>query len=390
MARPYRFRLTERDYKRYETMHRYEHEAAAAGLRYCVGIDEAGRGPLAGPVCIGACMLDPEQTYHGLNDSKKLSEKRREYLHDDLINRAAGYAVIAITPDFIDRADILRATKLGMLLSVAVLSVPENTLRESWRETDNPVTIIRLKTPPQEPQAIFIDAVDWHNELAEYDRYRARFAPCLPPAATLGAIPAKPIIGGDAHSNSIAAASIFAKVERDRMMVKLSEIYPEYGWQTNKGYGTKEHMTAIRESGLTPHHRLSFVKKMHLGKVFAGETGAMAESRVADHLTAQGYRIVARNFRLDPFGEIDIICEKNNHWFIVEVKARQGHAFSELAEAAVDFRKRLQLQRVGAYFIDSKGYEPSSVRLLLAAAQLDSDNRVQHIRFKEIDIAGEF
>lgn len=173
------------------------------------GIDEAGRGPWAGPVVAAAVILDPRQVPAGLNDSKKLSATRREALFGELM-AAARTGVGSAGTDEIDRLNILEATMLAMMRAFAALPVvPAHALIDGTR------------APP---------------------------LPC----------PSTTVVRGDARCLSIAAASIVAKVTRDRLMSDLARAYPGYGWERNAGYGTAEHRRALDQLGLTPHHRRSF------------------------------------------------------------------------------------------------------------------------------------
>jgi len=180
-----------------------------------LGIDEAGRGPLAGPVVAAACILDPEKPIYGLDDSKKLSPKKRDQLYDEIIEKAKCFCVIRVEPKEIDEVNILNATKNAMRACVKGLAI--------------------------KPDVLLIDAVKLEGT----------------------GIPVKPIIKGDAKSNSIVAASILAKVSRDRIMEEYDKEYPGYGFAQHKGYGTAAHYAAIHELGISPIHRMSFLKKMH-------------------------------------------------------------------------------------------------------------------------------
>lgn len=177
------------------------------------GIDEAGRGPLAGPV-VCACVfmpLDKENIIEGINDSKKLSAKKRELLYDKILERAISYKIVEIDHKTIDEINILQATRKGMKEALEGLSVT--------------------------PDIALIDAVKIDSE-----------------------IPQDNIIKGDALSYNIASASILAKVYRDRLMTEYDKIYPGYGLAKNKGYGTKEHIKALKEQGKCDIHRNTFIK----------------------------------------------------------------------------------------------------------------------------------
>lgn len=182
-------------------------------IQYIGGIDEAGRGPLAGPVVVASVILPRDSMIEGVNDSKKVSEKKRELLYEQIIQEAISYGVGIIDPKEIDEINILNATKKGLTTSLLELSI--------------------------KPDLILVDA------LTQID--------------TLG-IPYQSIIKGDAKSYSIAAASIIAKVTRDRIMRQWEEIYPQYGFEKHKGYGTAMHIAAIKENGICTIHRKSFVK----------------------------------------------------------------------------------------------------------------------------------
>ena len=200
---------------KYEEMSAFENECIAEGTPIACGIDEAGRGPLAGPVVAAACILDPEKPIYGLDDSKKLSPKKRDQLYNEIVEKAKAFCIIRVEPSEIDQVNILEATKNAMRAAVKGLVV--------------------------KPDVLLIDAVN----------------------LTGTGIPVKPIIKGDAKSNSIAAASILAKVSRDRIMVEYDKEYPGYGFAQHKGYGTAAHYAAIHELGISTIHRLSFLKKMH-------------------------------------------------------------------------------------------------------------------------------
>ena len=178
-------------------------------------IDEAGRGPLAGPV-VCACVIMPmgeDDIIDGINDSKQLSEKKREFLYDKIIEKAISYSIVEIDKDKIDEINIYQATRLGMKLALEGLKV--------------------------KPERVLIDAMKIETNL-----------------------PQNNIIKGDTLSYNIAAASILAKVYRDRLMVKYDKIYPQYGFAKHKGYGTKSHYEALKKYGKTQIHRESFLKNL--------------------------------------------------------------------------------------------------------------------------------
>lgn len=203
----------ETESERYERMRAPEDALRARGFLYIAGADEAGRGPLAGPVYAAAVILDPERPILGLNDSKKLSEKKRLALADEIRQHALAWAVYACGPEMIDRINILEATKYAM------------------------TEAIRQLKPA--PDFLLLDAL------------------------SLKAFPAdrqQGLVHGDAIANCIAAASILAKTSRDLEMIRLSELYPEYGFAAHKGYGTQAHYEALDRCGPCPIHRRSFLK----------------------------------------------------------------------------------------------------------------------------------
>ncbi len=191
----------------------YERELAALGAKYICGVDEVGRGPLAGPVVCAAVIMPLDDIIEGVDDSKKLSAKKRAALSGQIINKAVAYAICRVEPQVIDEINILQATRLCMKNAVESLKItPDFVL------TDGNMTL----------------------DIS---------------------VPQKSIIKGDALSYSIGAASIIAKVYRDNLMDGYAEIYPEYAFADNKGYGTKAHIQAIMRVGLCPVHRRSFTKK---------------------------------------------------------------------------------------------------------------------------------
>ena len=194
----------------------FEHAAMEEGFSLSCGVDEAGRGPRAGPVCAAAVILPPDLELEGLNDSKKLSEKRREALYPLICEQALAYGIAFASEREIDELNILQATFLAMRRAVGQLGLkPDLALVDGNREPD------------------------------------------------FGDIPVRTIIKGDSRSANIAAASILAKVTRDRFMLEQDAVYPQYGFAVHKGYGTQKHYAALREFGPCPIHSRSFLKKFY-------------------------------------------------------------------------------------------------------------------------------
>ena len=219
------------------------------GVNSLCGVDEAGRGPLAGPVVAAAVILKPDaETFLSeVNDSKKLSEKKREKLYDKIIENSLNYAIGIVDVDYIEKFNILQATFLAMK---------------------------------------------------------------------------KAVIKGDSKSASIAAASIIAKVTRDRMMIEFHKKYPNYGFDRHKGYGTKEHYSNIIKYGVTPIHRMSFLKKIR-EKIPTVQSinGQLGEKITYEWLKRNKYNVIAKNYKSE-YGEIDLIAIKDDYICFVEVKLR--------------------------------------------------------------------
>ncbi len=206
-----RTQALQKELERLDKMKEYERKYSE--FEYICGIDEVGRGPLAGPVIAAAVILPKDCNILYINDSKQLSEKKREELYDEIIDKAIAFGLGSVPPDQIDEVNILQATYEAMRKAIGNLSV--------------------------KPDILLNDAVTI-------------------PGISIRQVP---IIKGDAKSISIAAASIIAKVTRDRMMGAYHQVFPQYDFAGNKGYGSARHIEAIRQHGLTPIHRRSFVKK---------------------------------------------------------------------------------------------------------------------------------
>ena len=191
---------------------KYEREEEQKGHFLIAGMDEVGRGPLAGPVCVACAIMPLDDIIEGIDDSKKVSEKKRKLLFEQIKEKAISYSIEMVDEQTIDEINILQATKLCMKKAVENLGL--------------------------RPDVVLVDAIS----SLDID------------------VPIRGIIKGDALSYSIGCASILAKVTRDEYMVKLAEEYPEYGFEKHKGYGTKVHIEALKEYGPCVYHRLSFLK----------------------------------------------------------------------------------------------------------------------------------
>ena len=205
--------MKEKEIERLNKLKEFENKLYKERLRYIAGIDEAGRGPLAGPVVIGCVIMPQDSFIEYVNDSKKVSETKREMLYEKITDEAIAWSTGIVWQDEIDEINILNATKKALTMAIDNLKV--------------------------KPDKIIVDALD---------KIETREIPYIS------------VIKGDAKIYSISAASIIAKVTRDRIMREYDEIYPEYGFLGHKGYGTAKHIQAIKEHGICPLHRKSFVK----------------------------------------------------------------------------------------------------------------------------------
>lgn len=196
-------------------MWEYENNCFAQGYSMVCGVDEAGRGPLAGPVCAAAVILPPNLEIPGLNDSKKLSDKKRRELYPVIKEKAVAYGIAFADQSEIDSINILQATYLAMERAMAQLTV--------------------------KPDIALIDG----NRAKDFG------------------LPVQTVVHGDSLSASIAAASVLAKVTRDDLMLEMAQKYPGYGFEIHKGYGTKAHYAALEELGPCPIHRMTFLKKFY-------------------------------------------------------------------------------------------------------------------------------
>lgn len=294
----------EKEYARLEAMTEYEKKYPNAS--YICGIDEAGRGPLAGPVVAAAVILPKDCRILYLNDSKKLTPARREELYDIIMEQAVSIGVGIIDAGRIDEINILQATYEAMRQAVSKLSVKPDVLLND---------------------AVRIPGLD---------------------------ILQVPIIKGDAKSLSIAAASVIAKVTRDRMMLAYDQVFPGYGFAQNKGYGTQEHMDKLKADGPSLIHRASFI-----GGILSGEKkkksadyharGSHYESAAAAVLEKNGYEILASNYRC-VMGEVDLIGKDGDCLAFVEVKYRSSETMGSPQEA-VDGKKQQRIIRCAQWYL---------------------------------------
>ncbi len=256
------------------------------------GVDEAGRGPLCGPVSVAAVVLDAKHPIDGLDDSKKLTEKKREALYTEIVNSAISWKVVFVSPAAIDRYNISQATLIGMRKAVEAL--------------------------PQSPHHVLVDG----NQDPD-----------------LG-LPTTCVVQGDAKSACIAAASILAKVERDRYMKKLGEKHPQYKLEQHKGYPTKQHYELLDQHGPQPFYRLTFLRNWS-GKLSPQKLGNYGEFLVTQEYVNQGFAILQNNYRTR-HGEIDVVAKHDDLLVFIEVKTRRD-ASVQPAEW-VDEKKQQWLQ----------------------------------------------
>ena len=241
------------------------------------GVDEAGRGPLAGPVIAAAVILNNNHGITGLRDSKKLSQKKREFLYDDILIKAVSIGIGKVDVKTIDRINIREATFKAMQIALGSLST--------------------------KPDKALIDGYALNNQV----------------------IPNEGIIGGDDLIDSIKAASIIAKVTRDRLMIEYAVIFPEYGFDQHKGYGTKSHLNALDKFRSTPIHRRSYkpVKKQMPTLnwiVKQNRVSWLGEKLAALYLKQKGVTVIEMNWNCHPYGEIDILGKSEHKWIFIDVK----------------------------------------------------------------------
>ena len=310
-------------------------------MEIIAGVDEAGRGPLAGPVVASAVILPDNHSITGLNDSKKLSSKKRNILFEEIMNKSVGIGVGIIDEKTIDKINILNSTHKAMQTALNELKI--------------------------KPDHALIDGFALPNH----------------------EIPNEGIIKGDEKIDIIQAASIIAKVTRDRIMDKYDIIFPEFGFSSHKGYGTKKHLDNLHEWKATPIHRKSFkpvggnfptiswYQKHH-------RIGWIGEKLAALYLLKKSYEIISMNEHLAPYGELDLIVEKNGEIIFVEVKTISKKQLGT-PELKVDDQKISKLEKSIDLYI-MKNEINLDIRLDVISVMLRSgDPKIKH--YKGIDIS---
>lgn len=287
--------------------------------KHIAGVDEAGRGPLAGPVVASAVKLQKNHGIEGLGDSKKLTAKRREAAFEQIMEKAEDAAIGIVSSKEIDRTNILAATHKAMKMALGKMQ--------------------------SKPKRALIDGYPLKTQM----------------------IPNKGIIDGDAKIESIMAASITAKVTRDRIMDQYHIIFPKYGFNTNKGYGTKQHMESLTSEKACPIHRKSFAPvKANLPTMQwiseTKRTGSLGEQLSSLSMLKNGYRILELNRTCGHHGEIDIVARKEGTLVFVEVKSGQKEQMGDLS-LKVDESKKRKLQDAIHYYIQKEDPVFTNIRL---------------------------
>lgn len=289
---------------RLEEMLFFERDCYSKNFNLVAGIDEVGRGPLAGPVVASVVILPKDCKIQGVNDSKKLTEKKRVELDKIIKEKAIAYAIGVIDHKVIDEINILQATYEAMRQALDKIEVkPDFILND----------------------AVVIPYVD---------------------------IPQRGIVEGDGKSMSIAAASIIAKVYRDNLMVEYSEKYPDYGFESNKGYGAASHIAKIQADGLCEIHRRSFVKNI-INKETNNTKGDLGERIAIKQLMKKGYEILTRNYRYGK-GEVDIIAKKDDYFCFIEVKYRTSRYAGDPCVAVNKNKQERIIEASQGYLMEKK------------------------------------
>jgi len=285
------------------------------------GVDEAGRGPLAGPVVASAVILNSKELPQGLRDSKKLSEKRRQTLAAEIKAKAVAIGVGIVHEQDIDRNNILQATFQAMRLAIADLDARIDHVQ-----------------------------VDGNHQIPD-----------------LG-IPQECIVGGDDLIPEISAASIIAKTTRDAMMVSYDILFPEYGFKSHKGYGSRKHIESLRETGRSPVHRRSFrpvsecPNKHYQYYRQTSAYGRMGELFGGMYLIRKGYQLLEHSYHAGRDGELDLIAVLNDEIVFVEVKSFAGNSDDDVALERVTTEKQQQIARLAQRYLESQEMEAPSYR----------------------------
>lgn len=314
----------------------YENRLWARGIKRIAGIDEAGRGPLAGPVVAAAVILDQQSIPENVNDSKKLTPATRDILFEIIKEKSLDYSVGIVWQEEIDKSDILRATHLAMRKAIGSLK--------------------------QKPEHLLVDGRRFPDNIFEQTA----------------------IISGDSLSASIASASIVAKVTRDRIMLQISKIYPEYEFEKHKGYGTTAHIGQIKQFGPSPVHRHSFKRVKGIkSKVNLDEPkqlGRHGEKLACLELIKEGYEILEQNYWAGSREyELDIVVKKDNTIVFVEVKSKYHQGFGE-PEQWVGEKKQAQISKAAQNYIVEKNSNGEEYRFdVIAIKFLNDKYRMKHI-----------
>lgn len=315
----------------------YENKLYAQGKNLIAGLDEAGRGPLAGPVVAGAVILPKSCNIQGLNDSKKLSPKKRDSLFNQIYDAALSVGIGIADTEEVDKINILAATHCAMNRAVDNLDIS--------------------------PECILVDGL-------------------RVPSLKVSQIA---IVKGDSKSASIAAASIIAKVTRDKIMVDYGRQYPQYGFEKHKGYATQFHLEAIAKFGISSIHRRSFSpvlekENKQMGKISLGEYG---EDFTCRFLKTKRYKIIERNYR-SLWGEVDIIAKDKDTLVFIEVKTRSSDRFGP-PESSVTRTKQNRIRRIAEAYIKTSKYRNLCFRFDVVSILFDSKKNM--VDFKLIQNA---
>ncbi len=309
-------------------------------MEVIAGVDEAGRGPLAGPVVASAVILPEEHNIVGLRDSKKLTPKRREFLFDEIMQKAVSVGVGIVDVKEIDRINILNATYKAMQMGLGKLS--------------------------KKPTKALIDGYALPTQI----------------------IPNEGIIKGDDKIDCIRAASIIAKVTRDRMMIEMDHVFPEYGFAQHKGYGTSIHMEALSTWKATPIHRKSFAPVREQLKPIRWyqkerKVGWLGEKLAALYLMGQGYKILEMNVNVPPYGEIDILAEHNDELIFIEIKT--GVSNSSISPALNLTKQKMQKLESAIQMYLQNNEINRAIRIEAMTVQINgknhSYNHIKHVDF---------